>query len=124
MAGRRSKYTPETVEKLTQAIRLGATYKLACDYAGISEDTFARWREQHADFADIIQKAEGTAAVGWLAKIEAAASDGNWPAAAWKLERRYPEMYGRQRVEMTGAEGGPIATEITIRQVPARSEDD
>ena len=30
---RRSKYTPETVDKITQAIRLGATYQLACNFA-------------------------------------------------------------------------------------------
>ena len=35
MAGRRSKYTPETVDKITQAIRLGATYKLACGVVGV-----------------------------------------------------------------------------------------
>ena len=107
MAGRRSKYTPETVDKLTQAIRLGATYKLACDYAGISEDTFANWRRLHSDFSDAIKQAEGAAAVKWLAKIEQAGEDA-WPAFAWKLERRYPDMYGRNRVELTGANGGPL----------------
>ena len=123
MAGRRSKYTPETVDKLTQAIRLGATYVLACNYAGISQETFSQWRNTKPEFSEAITQAEGDAAIKWLALIEKHAQEQpQW--AAWKLERRYPEMYGRQRVEMTGAEGGPIATEITIRQVPARSEDD
>ena len=30
--------------------------------------------------------------------IEMAASEGNWQAAAWKLERRYPETFGRRTV--------------------------
>jgi hypothetical protein len=123
MAGRRSKFTPETVDKLTQAIRLGATYVLACDYAGISMQTFLTWKDTKPEFLDAIKRAEGTACVGWLAKIEQAASDGNWQAAAWKLERRYPEMYGRQRMEVTGAEGGAIQTEIILRQVPERKDD-
>ena len=106
--GRKSKYTPETVDKITQAIRLGATYKLACDYAGISEDTFANWKRLHSDFSEAIKTAEGGAVVGWLAKIEKAATEGNWQAAAWKLERRYPDMYGRQRVEVSGPDGGAI----------------
>ena len=105
---RKSKYTPETVDKITQAIRLGATYKLACDYAGISEDTFANWKRLHSDFSEAIKTAEGGAVVGWLAKIEKAATEGNWQAAAWKLERRYPDMYGRQRVEVSGPDGGAI----------------
>lgn len=118
MAGRRSKYTPETVDKITQAIRLGATYKLACDYAGISEDTFANWKRLHSDFSEAIKTAEGGAVVGWLAKIEKAATEGNWQAAAWKLERRYPEMYGKQRLELTGANGGPVVIKGYISVSP------
>ena len=119
--GRKSKYTPDVVDKLTQAIRLGATYVLACDYAGISERTFRSWMETYPPFLQSVKEAEGAAAVGWLAKIEKAASDGNWQAAAWKLERRYPEMYGKQRLELTGANGGPV--QVETRQLPPLPED-
>lgn len=95
MAGRKSKYTPETIEKLTHALSMGATYELACAYAGISFDTFNDWRKEKVEFLEAIKEAEGRAVVGWLAKIEKAANDGNWQAAAWKLERRYPRDYGR-----------------------------
>ncbi len=115
---RRSKYTPETVDKLTQAIRLGATYVLACSYAGISERTFREWMETKPPFFQSVKEAEGAATVGWLAKIEKAASDGNWQAAAWKLERRYPEMYGKQRLELTGANGGPVVIKGYISVSP------
>lgn len=93
------------IEKLEHAIRLGATYDLAAMYAGISKRTFQRWR-QHASTAkdgtplaqlrERLTMAEGAAAVGWLEHIEQAARDGNFAAAAWKLERRYPDMYGRR----------------------------
>jgi transposase len=99
MAGRKSKYTSETVEKITQAIRLGATYELAASYAGIDHSTFFRWMNDKSDFRDAVKAAEGAGAMQWLAKIEKAASDGNWQAAAWKLERRYPERYGRTVVD-------------------------
>ena len=122
MAGRRSKYTPETVDKLTQAIRLGATYRLACDYAGITEETFYQWRRSKSEFSDAIKEAEGKGALGWLAKIEQAASDGNWQAAAWKLERRYPDQYGRNRVEITGPEGAPIS--ITFSKIAEQPADE
>jgi hypothetical protein len=26
----------------------------------------------------------------------------------WRLERRYPELWGRQRIEVTGPDGGPV----------------
>jgi hypothetical protein len=75
---------------------LGATYAHACNYAGISYETFRRWSRENLAFHDAVKEAEGKATVGWLAKIEKAASDGNWTAAAWKLERRYPNDYGRR----------------------------
>ena len=109
---RPTKYTPQTVKKITDALRMGATYELACGYAGIHYDTFNDWREKKPEFSAAIKEAEGAAAVGWLAKIEKAANDGEWQAAAWKLERRYPEMYGRKvndnRNTHSGPNGGPI----------------
>jgi transposase len=111
MAGRPTKYTPETAKKITDAIRVGATFRLACAYAGVSEDTFARWRERYADFADMLREAEGQGAVGWLAKIEKAANDGDWKAGAWKLERRYPQEYGRQVIDQQHSGGLTIRVE-------------
>lgn len=95
-AGRKTKYTPETVKKLTQALELGATHELACGFAGIGVSTFHEWMNEKPEFAELIKLSEGKAAYKWLEKIEQAASDGNWQAAAWKLERRYPSAYGRQ----------------------------
>jgi transposase len=92
------------IEKLEQAILIGATYELAAKFAGISHDTFDRWRKAAvtakpgtplAELRDRLEQAEGRAAIGWLAKIEKAANEGNWQAASWKLERRYPEQFGR-----------------------------
>jgi hypothetical protein len=95
------------IDKLEQAILIGATYELAALFAGISAATFERWRKQAETAApgtpaavlrDRLAQAEGRAAIGWLAKIEKVATEGNWQAAAWKLERRYPEQYGREPV--------------------------
>jgi len=96
------------MDKLVQAILIGATYELAALYAGISGKTFLRWRQEAetarpgtplAQLRDRLSEAEGKAAVGWLAQIEAAARNGNFQAAAWKLERRYPKEYGRQPLD-------------------------
>lgn len=111
MAGRPTKYNDDVAKKICDAIRVGATFRLAAAFAGISEDTFQRWHKNNAVFADAIKEAEGAGAVGWLAKIEKAANEGAWQAAAWKLERRYPKEYGRTVVsqEHTG--------EINVRSV-------
>jgi len=119
---RKSKLTPETQQKITEAIELGATYELAANYGGVAYNTFNEWMKAGEDaptgvkreFYEAVKEAEGRAAVKWLAKIEKAASDGNWQAAAWKLERRYPHEYGRRvtQNEITGAAGGAIRVEI------------
>lgn len=111
-AGRPTKYTEERADKIVQAIRVGATFRLACQYAGIDEDTFAAWRKRYSDFAERVKEAEGAGAIGWLAVIEKA-SVKSWQAAAWKLERRYPHEYGRT-VHETEQSG-----DITIRFVDA-----
>lgn len=107
--GRPSKLTDERRERLVEAIKKGATYELACGYAGISYESFRQWMKAGAEaqsgqflalFA-AIKEAEGEAAYGWLDKIENAASE-HWQAAAWKLERRYPQDYGRQVQEISG----------------------
>ena len=71
--------------------------------------TFHRWLNRgerdrtgpFRAFCDAIKDAEARAVVGWLAHIQKAAADGEWTAAAWKLERRYPETYGRRIQETT-----------------------
>jgi hypothetical protein len=112
---RPTKLTPETIKKLCEAIRLGAPYEHACNYAGIGFSTFNRWREKAENsksgkfwqFWQDIKKAEGDATKGWLKIIEDAAKEGNWPAAAWKLERRYPTEFGKriqQKIESQNIE--------------------
>lgn len=102
--GRPSKLTQARKAKLTKALKLGATYKDACAYAGIGFSTFRKWmikgegstKGQYRELFDAVKKAEAEAVVGWLSKIEKAAKEGSWQAAAWKLERRYPEAWGRR----------------------------
>ena len=104
-AGRPSKLTPEVTKRICQAVKLGATYKLAAQAAGVSEKTFCVWmargREggpgsaKFVEFLQAIKDSEGEGAETCLAVIRKAALDGIWTAAAWLLERRYPDLYGR-----------------------------
>jgi transposase len=115
--GRPSKLTKSVRDKLTEAIELGCTLEDACNYAGITYRTFRNWalraeQEKQAEnytgeffqFFQAIKYAEGKMVVRCQAKIERAATMGDWHAAAWKLERRYPDRYGRtvQDHQVTG----------------------
>lgn len=118
--GRKTKLNQDVQDRLVNAIRMGATYDLACKYAGITYQTFLNWKANAAEqtsgsFVELfeaIARAEGEAAIKWLALLEKHATDDpSW--AAWKLERRYPEHYGRNRIELTGADGGAVQIDIT-----------
>lgn len=95
---RPTKYTPDAVDRICEAIRLGATYELAAGYGGVTYETFNTWRQEKPEFSAQVKAAESVGAIGWLQKIEAAA-DESWQAAAWKLERRFPGDYGRTVVD-------------------------
>lgn len=53
-------------------------------------------RGTYRDFGDRIRVAEGVAVTKWLRRINEAADNGQWQPAAWLLERRYPQDYGRR----------------------------
>ena len=125
---RPSKYTPEVVKKICRAIELGATYELAAKYAGTSYETFNTWRNTKPQFSQAISEAEGKAAHGWLSMIEDSAASGQWTAAAWKLERRYPHDYGKtvQEQQHTGKDGQDLVVKFDVvlprQALPERSE--
>lgn len=107
--GRPTKRTQETISKILQAIEMGATKRLASLYAGIDISTFMDWQARFPDFSEQVKKAEAKSALRWLAKIEQAANEGSWQAAAWKLERLYKDEYGRHvNTAHAGPDGGAI----------------
>jgi len=94
---RKSKFIDAVTDRIMEALRLGATYELAAEYAGISRSTLYNWMEkgkdqdrgQYRTFLDTIKAAEAKGAIANLAMIETAARAGDWKAAAWRLERRH-----------------------------------
>lgn len=121
--GRPTKYTPETVKKILEAIKLGVAYVDAANYAGVGLATFNEWRDRYPEFAEAVEAAAGAAVTACMAKIQKAATEGSWQASAWILERRHPDRYGRTRVELTGAEGGPVAVAANVVVVPKMVDD-
>ena len=102
--GRRTKLTPEVRDRFAKALTQGLPYSLAARYAGIGERTVYEWlakaRADDADpwycgFAEAVESAEATAALISLGQVQTAARGGNWRAAAWILERRFPEFFAR-----------------------------
>lgn len=103
--GRSTKLDDKITKKICDAIKLGCTYELAANYAGIHVRTLYYWlqegkqatRGKFFDFFQSVQEANGIGALQNLAYINQAAKDGDWRAAAWILENRHGYKRQEQR---------------------------
>jgi hypothetical protein len=137
--GRRLALTPEVEETYYHYYRETLTHKTSAEGAGINMDTAIRYRkygekhikDAHPDLSpcnhecppDLVVlrrffettkriKAENTVALVNNIK-NAGRETKNWTANAWLLERTNPDEFGqKQRVEHTGANGGPITHKL------------
>ena len=121
---RPTKLTQEITDRIVLAIRAGNYSKVAAEMAGIGETTFYRWLElgakddakkEYREFRESIKRAEAEAEVRSVALIRQAADAGTWQAAAWYLERKHGDRWGRNdkiRQEVTGANGAPVALSL------------
>lgn len=90
------KRNPIIVEKLLNGFRMGLNDKDACTIAGISQVTLISWKKD-IDFLEKIEKAKTENKAGLIQLILKAAKK-NWTAAAWFLERKYPEEFGKREI--------------------------
>lgn len=124
--GRPTDCTPERVKRIEEDIREGLTFKLACERAGIHPSTandWIRWgterpdRAPYGDFAARVTRARADLFESLVRTVKTAAKK-DWRAASWILERRDPDAWSR-RTEITGADGGPVATVDLTAQLDA-----
>jgi hypothetical protein len=87
------KYTEQNVDAFVKAIRMGMKIKNSCELIGISQETYFTWMKEHPEFSDSIKRARGERTQEALAIIRKAAIK-SWQAAAWYLERTFPDQYG------------------------------
>ena len=120
--GAPTKLNESVKKRVLYAIEKGCTYELAANFGGISYTTFNNWMnlgkvqidkpedetDDYFDFYSQVKLSEGKSAVFWLDKIDESAKNGQWQAAAWKLERRYPQWYGKTVQEIQGKDGTAI----------------
>ncbi len=135
MAGRNTKLTADVALRILNFIRSGAYKKHAANAAGVSVDAVDNWIrrgeqndavEPYESFAIDFRRAQAEDAIRDVQTISKA-SDKDWRAAAWKLERKYPREFGlKQQVEHIAAAGdgdgvGPVQVHVHLK--PAESGD-
>ena len=102
--GRPSKLTPELQAEMVLLFKMGNFVETACNIVGINKSTYYDWikkgkkynfpQNKYKIFKDAVEKA-----MAWsearLVAIIAKHSEDNWRSAAWMLESRYPERWGK-----------------------------
>ena len=99
---RETKLTPDVHRKIVTYLRAGAYLTHAVKAAGCSYDAVKSWikrgnsspDEPYASFAADVEQARAEVAVRAIGAISKAEAGGDWKAAAWKLERMFPKLYG------------------------------
>jgi transposase len=135
--GRPTKLNEHTHEAIVTAVRAGNYVETAAQAAGIDTATFYRWMERgEADiendvdtpfrgFCEAVQKAKAESEKIDLDLIAKAAGEGNWQAAAWRLERRFKDKWGRNdkmKIEHAGSIGRDVEvlTDEQLDQLEAK----
>jgi hypothetical protein len=129
-----SKLTPELSAEICGLLAEGLSVEAVCGKVGLHKTTFYRWlkagevdegSEITPDLAPFVElrsavnSSLGDLEQGALNKIKAA-SEKTWQAAAWMLERRFPDRWSlRNRTEVTGPDGEPVVIKVEFSSTPA-----
>lgn len=121
--GRKTKLNENLIQEAEKLIRLGNYTTVVTQYLGIHQSTWYNWMQEgeeaktglKREFFERIKKAESFAEIKNVQQIQKASED-NWQASAWYLERKFPERWGKRdkySLEHTGKDGDPIETSHT-----------
>ena len=126
--GQPSKLTSEIHELIVGLVRTGNYPEFAAQAAGIHPATYYRWmsrgkeerRGRYREFYDAIKKAVAETHTRNVQIVQKAAIT-KWQAAAWTLERRWPNHWGlRDRRELEEMKRQLAALEGVIRALSAQ----
>jgi len=100
----RSKLTKPLVDELVEILSAGNYIETACRSVNLPRGTFDTWhakgRRGEKPYADFVERIDQARALGEIAKVAkvTAAADDDWRAAAWLLERQYPDRWGKASI--------------------------
>lgn len=106
-----AKYCEEIIVEMEGMLAIGATNKACAEAVGLNEETFYAWMKK-PKFSKRIKAAKSFGQVKLL-KVIADAMELNWQAAAWRLERTWPDDFGR-KVQLQGDKNKPLALSISF----------
>jgi hypothetical protein len=143
--GRPSKYDEAFAEQAYKLCLLGATDAEMADFFGVEEKTLNNWKQAHPDFLQSITRGKQIADASVAEKLYERAKGYSHPedkifqyegaplivpttkhyppdtqaASLWLRNRQPAKWRDKQDHEVTGKDGGPLQTVITVEYVNA-----
>ena len=99
----------EVEKALLNALTDCPNIAIACASVGIDPSVYYDEVKRNAEFAEKAHRARTRKAIRAMANIHTAGKQ-DWRASQAWLQLAFPEQYSRQRLEVSGPGGGPIAT--------------
>ena len=110
----RVKKSPKLLDEILQTIREGQPITRAARLCGVNPDSVHRWRQEDPDFNEAVEEAMEFQVAVLTRKVDQA-SDTDWKAAAWRLERLRPDEFGSKReVNVTATQSNGLAEVIKM----------
>lgn len=118
---RKTSYTPEIGDRIAKLVNAGAPIPRACEASHVSWNTAKTWIkrgrdgiEPYTSFVTLIEEAKAAWVCGATMRITKA-SEKDWKAAAWLLERREARHFGtKAKVDATIQHSGSMAIQFYI----------
>lgn len=135
--GRKTKLTPQIIEDFARILSTVLYLETVGDYLGVERTTWRKWLKRGAaevarlhkpgevpnkreelfvQFFHTVKKARAEGEFCHLSTLRKASQE-KWQAAAWILERRYPEKWGQKTHLDATISGKKDAPPITIIEV-------
>ncbi len=115
--GRRPVLDDGKRREILAILSVGCSQNMAARYVGCSQRTIRREAERDPKFAERLAQATCNAELGLVKNIRnAAKKEQYWRAAAWALERGFPEKYARRGPDVITADQlGQILSQFAER---------
>lgn len=81
---------------ILELLAAGVPVTLATAAAGVARSTFYQWMQTDDRWRRDVDAAQVASVAPLIDRIRSAAEQGQWQAAAWLLERRWPSEFGRR----------------------------
>lgn len=110
--GRKTKYTPQTVNKIVKYLKDGNSLDRSARLSGINPSTLYVWLKEKPELIEDIEKAKEYNIATRLKRITKHART-NWQADAWVLERTRPQEFALKTIqEIQGKDGQELVFKI------------